>query len=611
MTPFAGFSKVDWARYEDEGSAPRLSDLLALGSPKSPPAAVRRARRSLETAIYDQGCASPITTATVPFLLEVLGGKPTALAKASVLSLLCDILTDDEDFVFERFSLRGKLVDGIRRGKRTYERLLADGDADVRAQAARILAYHPGTGAALAKRCGVEKDPYVLATVLIAAAMQKQRPKIVSKDARVRTCAAMAALLTGGKLDDELADTLIAALDDKKIDGGVAFFHHGNLREAAAEALGRFGRRNEKVIDALVDRRKSEAKVAGEHEPRALGRVAVEALARIAVAKEGKLDAAGKKIVTRILDVSPGWALARRGLSADPDDLAKLLGVKTERPSALEGKLRDAVLAVVVGDVQYEPAAIVARLGAIEPVGARVDAVFDLLRGRDGLDDNWSYGKVKKRGGWRSGEERVVLRRRLARLHDVCLRVLRGAGSAIASRLDAELDALRTACEAARKSGARTFERYTLPIQILSIARAAVHVAANEPVPEALRRPIADQVTEFAAVAPHVKPLLPALGAAFMDEITNQGWWYLDNPEMLRVFVAWAQSAPNKDWLRPPHDIAPRVLREVDPTMLEPILREVAKSKRGAHELAWKTPGGETLVIRTNEQQVLELDQVF
>ena len=616
MTPtFASYSSIDWS---EDDLAPRLDDLRTVAASKSTPATVKRALRRIETAIYDQGCAGPITTKTVPLLVEALSGSPSPAAKEGTLALLADILTDDADFVFERFSLRGPLVAAIRRGQRRYAALLEDRDARVRAQAARILAYHPGTGATLAARCVGEKDARTLATLVLAIAMQKKKPPVAtSKSAVVGVASVLGALIVRRKLDDAGTDVLLAALKNASLDRDFPFFH-GRVRAAAMGALGRFGRGNAKVIDALVALRASTARIASEPDDVALGTLAVVALAEIAVPKRGKLDAAGRDIVKRILDVNPGWALAHHGLPADPVDVARLLGQSLpERPSRLQDALgkstvREAVLELVLDESPYDPRALLARLMKLER-DARLDVVLDLLPGRDKMSDVWTYGRVKHKGRLRPGEENTIATRRRARVCDLCYRLLCDTGPALVPRIDAELAALERGAAAARGAlqQVEMDRRYLVPGAFLALFRARFHLDAGEPLPpsfaESLRR-----AAFWVFAVPYVRPLLAALGDDFVARLNGMLWWYAEEPIALRALVKWAKAERNKEWVTPPsHELVTHLAATLDPESLDPVMREAVKAKHGyGADFQWTSPRGDVLVIHTHSRSS-ELDQVF
>jgi hypothetical protein len=585
----------------------RVRDFETLASARATPARVRAATNAIETAIYDQGCAGPVTTKTVPYLVEVLAGAPTALAKQRVVSLLADMLTDDEDLVFERGAVSGALAAAVRRGRKAYERLLVDRDAGVRAQAARVLAYHRGTGALLAARAASETDRKVRATLVVAAAMQGRAPAVVDD-----ACSALAALVAGRKLDDAIAAQLIRALDDRRLDGTCALFH-GNLRAAATDALGRFGRGNTQAIDALVAHRASEELVGDEGPDKiALGKLAIIALVQIAVPRAGKLDAAGKQIILRIVDVKPGWALARRGLPGDPRALARLLGIAPmERPSAL-GPLRAAIVALATGERRYDPRTLVAKLAELQR-DARADVVFDLLAGRDGIDAQWSYGKhVVKRA--RPGQERAVIERRLARVRDLCIRVLLDAGPAIASRLDDEIATLREAFEAAKANRSRDVD-YRGMLAALALARALLHARASEPIPDPVRE-LLRPALDWKFATPYVAEILDAKLIARFPE-RQWLWRHVDNPLALRELTAWAKHPDtNKTWVPPLYDIGTGAIERIDARALAPLMREAAKCPVGDVVLRFTAPGGEVLSIKTTRTHGYvtgesELDQVY
>jgi hypothetical protein len=582
---FERLSGVRWSR-ADDAPPPSLADLRKLADPRATSAAVGRALAGIETSIYDQGCAGANTTKAVPFLVEILDGSPTARARAKILELLADMLTDDEELVFEPLRGGGALATAIRAGLASYERLAGDADPSVRMHAARLLAYaatgarRGAVAATLARRAATEKHEGALGAQLLAVAILGGKPAPVRSPARsVEVCAALAALRADPRSITRVEDTLLAAID-RPLASDVPFFA-GDLRAAAVRALGRFGRGRQPIVDALIARRLSDASV---EDGATLGALCVEALVEIATPSRGKLDASGKAIVLAILDAKPGGALAARGLPGDPVTLRRKLGVEsTPVRSVLERKIgRTTVADLLLGEIEsariYAPAAVVAKIAPAD----RAEVAIDLVTGRGGIADHWRYGKI--RGRFRPGEELRVADRRSARAYDLALRLL--SDPAATAPLDRAIADLAAGMEAATGNldRAEIARRYREPLGILSLARGVLYARAKAKIPSELHARIAS-VALRPDLAPIVRPLVPAIAKA----LDGYAWVFYGDLLPTKALLAKAKL----DEVVLVRDGLERILKALpakdgDVFVRALLATEAAKSARNDTELVWK-----------------------
>jgi hypothetical protein len=626
---FERFSAIDWAKYD---TAPALDDLRIVASPKSTAREVDAAVWRIQIAVYDQACPHEATVDTVPFLIEILAAKrkPSVGARAAIAGLLGRMYTSCRDDMFDPLLDLDELGDAIERGRVHYVRLLDDRDADVRAAAAHLVGYLPRCGAAIARRLGRERDPRVVATLLLAAAAQKRKlpaaDYLDAKDPRVRACAAIAAVaLDPDSIGQaEIVDALIAALDDATLDEiePIRPFY-GHLRIVAADTMGRFGRGHDAIVDALLARRGSTDPVNQVLPvPTTIGKVAVGALAAIAVPHPGAIDGeAGRRIIAAMLDADPGFALGMRGIDGEPAALRQLVGLEPSMPTPLDDEIAidgvrvrvaDACLALATATTPYDPTAVLDALASAVRGEARVDLVRDLASGRGGLVDQWSYGKL--RGDFAAGNQSTIAERRHARICDLCVRLLlRDDGVTIGDRIDRELAALAAAAESAKTSLAPYDHqrRYGSPMMVLGLARALLRVRAGEAIPPALHDGVVGAAYAVYLV-PYVRELIPHLDDATILRIGIKLWWFADvSPAALRALTTWARECANKNWVAPPQTAFERVARSVDAAALEPVMREVAKAKATwGRKTTWTSPDGDVIEFYAGPQ-VSELDDEF
>jgi hypothetical protein len=214
----------------------------------------------------------------------------------------------------------------------------------------------------------------------------------------------------------------------------------------------------------------------------------------------------------------------------------------------------------------------------------------------------------------RAGEESMIAKRRRARMHDVCLRLLCETGQSIAKRLDREIGVLATSADAARKTLPKweQYNAYKVPIAVLALARAMLHVRARERLPPRLREQMRSAV-HFVFAQSYVRELLPALGRDLAPYLRGTLWWHADEQVARAALTKWVRANVGDAWVTPPaYNAVSRLAKAVDARSLERLLREVAKSS--AHDrkpdFVWTAPNGQALTITTGLEES-EVDQVF
>jgi hypothetical protein len=614
---FENYEYVGWAGYGVEG--PGLKNFETLASPKAKPAAVDDALWNISEVVYNMGQASLITEETVPFLVEVVASSSaTAHARAKVLRFLSTIITDERDQFFEPLDWQDGVIDEIRKHTRKLVPSLDNADPVVRLEAAR-LAAHLEPRPKLAAHIAREKQPQALASLLFAASVLGEKVKFIdylsNQDARVRGAAAIAAIRQ--KPTPQVIEALIAAVDEPRADDPKLPFFQGRLRAAAIEAMRRFGRGQPKIIEALIERRHQPAQIGRDQQT--LGSLAVHALVAIAVPTPGTPDAAGKRILTAILDAQPNGLC---GLPADPLALRQLLGLApASRPTPLQDRirfsgksqtLREACLSLICGTRKWDPKPFLAALEEL-PAERRAELGIALATGAEEINADWDYERLHGMRDQLDEDAGTLTMRREERCRVLSFALLIGAGAAARALLAARIDDLRQRASEAKKrvSQNQYWLRYADPLHLMVVAEARLFAEAGEPIPERLHELLAKAGAD-SDWEKEMRELLPKLGKKLVavarniegkeGELLNQSplWWYADllPPSLIPQVLRHIRKAD--------HDVEVVKMRRVCESLCKQgrhrdadrLMRECAKSTHASARITWTTADGAKLTVR-------------
>ncbi len=262
-----GLDAVDWSSirhcYGPATDVPEQLRALASDDPE------RRAwaRDQLFGNIYHQGGSFEASAYAVPFLLELVAG-PETQERAHILILLDGLTVGDDDWVLPEGVNPGyeeiPAYRAVRKGVALFRKLLWDGDDEIEAMAARLLAWFPAQadGSVEALWARLEKAPPDVAGACLAAIgllggrhqIERLTPLLRDEEPYRRWGAAIAlARIAGREAPDPTLDVLLdAAVSDQlpdMADPGVAF-DGGDMPGYAIRSLRLFGPRG---LDAMLE----------------------------------------------------------------------------------------------------------------------------------------------------------------------------------------------------------------------------------------------------------------------------------------------------------------------------------------------------------------------
>ena len=261
-----GLDAVDWSSirhcYGPATDVPEQLRALASEDPE------RRAwaRGKLFGNILHQGGSFEASAYAVPFLLELVA-DPATQERSSILLLLDGLTVGEDDWVLPEGVRPGfeeiPAYRAVREGVPVFHKLLWDGDDEIEAQAAKLLAWFPdeADGSLEALWARLEKAPQDVAGACLAAIgllggrhqIERLAPLLGDDDPYRRWGAAIAlARIAGREAPDPTLDVLLdAATGDlpDMADPGVAF-DNGDMPGYAIRSLRLLGPRG---LDAMLE----------------------------------------------------------------------------------------------------------------------------------------------------------------------------------------------------------------------------------------------------------------------------------------------------------------------------------------------------------------------
>jgi hypothetical protein len=207
--------EIDWAKLGHAyGEAANVPDLLRQAASEDG-ARAEEALSELHGSVLHQGTVYSATVAAVPFLVELARSAPTRRGEFTwMVGMLADShWAHGADFIQVRAAVAER-ADGLLP-------LLADAQPDVRAAAAYALAQCDADPAPLWARWGVEEDPRVRASLLLALGGRDPGgcaavavSAVVSGAPAVRVAAALALLRSHASWPEGAVASVLSAIDD-------------------------------------------------------------------------------------------------------------------------------------------------------------------------------------------------------------------------------------------------------------------------------------------------------------------------------------------------------------------------------------------------------------